>query len=176
MKKKWYVVYTKSHCEKKVAALLTKKKIENYCPLNRTLSSKGNTKKWVYEPLFASFVFVHITDEQINNVKQINSVVNFIYWLDKPAVISDTEIENINDITREYSNIHLQKVSVNPNDVGSFFGEPLIDINTNATLISVKNSNFKLLVPSIGYVMTTEIEKSTIDVFNYGFERTKLVS
>ena len=80
MKKKWYVVYTKSHCEKKVAALLTKKKIENYCPLNRMAGSKGNSKKWVYEPLFASFVFVHITDEQISYVKQVNSVVNFIYW------------------------------------------------------------------------------------------------
>ena len=176
MKKNWYAVYTKQHCELKVANLLKRKKIENYCPLNRTLNCKGNTKRWVYEPLFTSFVFVYITDVEISKIKQINSVVSFIYWLDKPAIISDEEIENIKDITREYSNIHLQKISVNPNGVASFFSEPLFDINPSSTLISVKNSNFKLLLPSIGYVMTTEIEKSTIDVFNYGFERTKLVS
>ena len=30
MQKNWYVVYTRPQCEKKVAALLTKKKIENW--------------------------------------------------------------------------------------------------------------------------------------------------
>jgi transcription antitermination factor NusG len=176
MKKKWYVVYTKSQCEKKVAALLTKKKIENYCPLNRILNCKGNNKKWVHEPLFASLVFVYITDAEIDKVRQLGSVVNFIYWLNKPAIISETEIENIQDFTREYSNIQLEKAAVNPSGIVGFISEPHIDINSNTNLISVKNSHFKLLLPTLGYVMITEVEKSTIDVFNFGFERSKLVS
>ena len=45
MKKNWYAVYTKSRCEKKVSASLTKKKIENYCPLNRVGSPIGGQKE-----------------------------------------------------------------------------------------------------------------------------------
>ncbi len=33
MQKNWYIIYTKPKCEKKVAAFLTKKKIENFLPL-----------------------------------------------------------------------------------------------------------------------------------------------
>ena len=177
MKKKWYVVYTKAQSEKKVAALLTKKKIENYCPFNRiAISGKGNNKKWSQEPLFPSFVFVYITETEINTIRQISSIVNFIYWLNKPAVISDTEIENIHEFTRHYSNIQVEKATVNPGGLTSFISDPHIDINSNANLISLKNSNFKLLLPTLGCVMITEVEKSTIDVFNYGYERNKLVS
>jgi transcription antitermination factor NusG len=176
MKKKWYVVYTKAHCEKKVTALLTKKKIENYCPLNRTVSSKGNSKKWVYEPLFTSLVFVYITDAEICKVRQMGSIVNFIYWHQSPAVINDSEIEYIQDFTKQYANIRLEKASVDPDGSVELISEPHIDIKSNTNLISVKNSNFKLLLPTLGYVMITEIEKSTMDVFNFGFERTKLVS
>ncbi len=176
MKKKWYVVYTKAHCEKKVTALLTKKKIENFCPLNRTLISKGNSKKWLYEPLFTSLVFVYITDAEMSKVQQMGSVVNFIYWQQTPAIINDSEIEYVRDFTRQYANIRLEKASVDPTGLVEVISEPHIDINSNTNLVSVKNSNFKLMLPTLGYVMITEIEKSTIDVFNYGFERTKLVS
>ena len=73
MKKNWYAVYTKSRCEKKVSALLTKKKIENYCPLNRLLKQSPDRKKIVQEPLFTSYVFVHITEMEMAAIRQISS-------------------------------------------------------------------------------------------------------
>ncbi|RYZ19047.1 MAG: antitermination protein NusG, partial [Chitinophagaceae bacterium] len=33
----WYAIYTKPRWEKKVAELLTRKGIENYCPLNKVV-------------------------------------------------------------------------------------------------------------------------------------------
>ena len=33
--KKWYAVYTRPRWEKKVAEILTRRKIENYCPINK---------------------------------------------------------------------------------------------------------------------------------------------
>lgn len=175
MKKNWYVVYTKSHCEKKVAALLTRKKIENYCPLNRIVNTKGNKQKTLIEPLFPSFVFVYVSENEMPFIRQISSVINFIYWLGTPATIKDTEIEHIQYFTNQSFNINLEKTTVNPNGVVKIISEPNIDINSNSILISVK-SNFKLSLPSLGYTMVAEIEKSISDVFNYGFERSKVLS
>ena len=59
----WYVVYTKPNWEKKVAELLEKKGIEQYCPLNKVQKQWHDRKKTVWEPLFKSYVFVR-TDEQ----------------------------------------------------------------------------------------------------------------
>ena len=58
----WYAVYTKPRWEKKVADLLTKKQIENYCPLNRVLRQWSDRKKVILEPLFTSYVFVRISE------------------------------------------------------------------------------------------------------------------
>ena len=175
MNKKWRVIYTKSLCEKKVATLLSRKKIENYCPLNRITTIKGNKKKILFEPLFPSFVFVYISDAEMVAVRQTSSVINFIYWLGTPAVIQNAEIENIRDFTQAYSNISLEKINVNNNGIVRFISEPNIGINTNILMVSV-TSNFKLLLPSLGYLMVAEIEKSGSDIFNFELERVKMVS
>lgn len=175
MKKKWCVIYTKLNCEKKVAASLTRKGIENYCPLNRIVNSKWNKKRILSEPLFPSFVFVYVSNTEMSIIRQIGSVINFIYWLGTPAVIKDAEIEHIQHFANQSFNIKIEKTSVNPNGVIRIINEPHIDINNNSILISAK-SNFKLSLPSLGYVMISDMEKSTNEVFNYGFERSKMLS
>jgi hypothetical protein len=51
---KWYAVYTRPRWEKKVAEILTDKKIENYCPLNKVVRQWSDRKKIVHEPLFTT--------------------------------------------------------------------------------------------------------------------------
>ena len=58
--KNWYAVYTKPRWEKKVAGLLERKGIESYCPLNKVQRQWSDRKKIVMEPLFQSYVFVHV--------------------------------------------------------------------------------------------------------------------
>lgn len=45
MEKHWYVVYTKSNCEKKVSNILSKYNIDNYCPLNKIMRQWADEKK-----------------------------------------------------------------------------------------------------------------------------------
>lgn len=174
MKKNWYAVYTKSNWEGKLASLLAKKKIENYCPFNRIIYYQGNKKRIVTEPLFPSFVFVYATHQDITIIRQIGLVVNFVYWLGKPVVINDEEIENIKHFIDHYFNIKLEKINVNASGIVRIISVPNIGVNNN--MISVTNSNFQLLLPSLGYKLMAEIEKSMINVFNYGVERNKMVS
>ena len=174
MKKNWYIVYTKPHCEIKVVTLLSKKKIENYCPLNKIIGSHINNKKTIYEPLFPCFVFVHAYDSEMSLILQVSSILTFVYWLGKPVVIKDEEIENIQFFTKENYNIKLKKVIVNASLNVRIISEPLVDMNSNTT--SVEKSSLRMLLPSLGYIMMSEIEKATIDVFNYGFEISTMYS
>src|SRR5919206_3366358 len=100
--KKWYAIYTKPRWEKKVAELLTKKGIENYCPLNKVTRQWCDRKKTVHEPLFTSYVFVYVTQAEHLAVKQTNGFVTFVFWLGKPAVIRDEEIKTIKQFLSEY--------------------------------------------------------------------------
>jgi len=171
---RWFAVYTRPRWEKKVSELLTKRRISNYCPLNKIQRQWSDRRKLVYEPLFTSYVFVHLNDKELMSILPAPGVINFVYWLGKPVVINDTEIENIRHFTSQHYNIKLEKAGVNVDGNVKIISEPNLDVNNN--IITVKNSNFRMLLPSLGYVMTAEIAKSTADVFNYGFGSGKMVS
>ena len=91
-RKNWYVIYTKPRWEKKVYSLLIDKDIEAYCPLNRVRRKWSDRIKWVEEPLFKSYVFVKVTEENLSSVRLIHGVVNFVSWLGRPAVVKNKEI------------------------------------------------------------------------------------
>ncbi len=174
MNKNWYAVYTKSLCEKKVAALLSKKRIENFHPQNRISPYNGNGKKIQLRSLFPSFVFVYISDSEMQTVLQTNDVINFIYWLGKPAVINMNEIENISHFTGSYCNIEIEKITVNPNGIIKVSKQP--DFELNVGVLSLKNTKIKLTLPSLGFAMIADSEKSSIDSLRYRFGNARLVS
>jgi transcription antitermination factor NusG len=157
--KNWYALYTKPGCEKKVANFLSRRNIENFCPLKRQWNGR---KKVVLEPLFNSYVFVQITDTDIQHIRMTDSVVNFVYWLGKPAVIRDEEIEIMKRFMNEYANVKLEKISLDVNDKVRLIG--IAPADTKANIVSVKNNIVKIILPSLGYMMLAEVEKSNIEI------------
>lgn len=87
--KKWYALYTRAKWEKKVVALLDKKNITNYCPLNRVHKQWSDRKKVMYEPLFRSYVFVYITEKEKLTTRDTDGVLHFVMHEGKPAVIRE---------------------------------------------------------------------------------------
>jgi transcription antitermination factor NusG len=151
MKKNWYAVHTKTQCERKAALFLSKKRIQCFCPLNNIVIRSGNKKKILQEPLFPSFVFVFISEAELPIVRQANDVINFIYWLGKPAVIKAAEIENINLFVNSYYDIKLEKTAVNPNGVVHIANEEdnLLNHRGGSPVITKVRAS----LPSLGYVM-----------------------
>jgi transcription antitermination factor NusG len=49
----------------------------------------------VDEPLFKSYVFVHVSEAEQSRVRMTNGVLNYVYWNGKPAIIKDAEIDTI---------------------------------------------------------------------------------
>ena len=159
--KQWYVLYTKAGCEKKVSNLLTRKNIVNYYPVKREWNSR---KKMVLEPLFNSYVFIHVTENELPAIRMTEGVINFGYWLGKPAVIRNEEIEVIKRVVSEYTSVKLEKIPFNVSGTVRVIGAPVLD--QKGGNVSVKNSIVKIVLPSLGYMMVAELEKVNLEVLS----------
>ena len=93
--KKWFAIYTKPRWEKKVNSKLIEKGIESWCPVQKVQRQWSDRKKVVEDPLFKSYVFVHITEDERLSVLQTDGILNFVHYLGKPAIIKDEEINLI---------------------------------------------------------------------------------
>jgi transcription antitermination factor NusG len=108
IEKTWYAVYTRPRWEKKVAALLLEAGIENYCPINKVTRQWSDRKKVVLEPVFKGYVFVRVEENKKWAVKDISGVLNFVYWLGKPAKIRDEEIDLIRKFLNEFNDVQVE--------------------------------------------------------------------
>ncbi|WP_295127606.1 UpxY family transcription antiterminator [uncultured Chitinophaga sp.] len=141
----WYAVYTKSRCEKKVAGLLARKNIESYCPLNEVESQWSDRKKIVQEPLFKSYVFVRISERQMQAVRQTEGIVNFVYWLGKPATITDYEVDMIKRFMDEFKTVELEQFPIRRNDVTD------VPALRQRRLVEVSKRRVKATLHSMGF-------------------------
>jgi transcription antitermination factor NusG len=158
--KKWYAVYTKSRCEKKVAHLLSEKGIEHYCPLNKVQKQWSDRKKIIYEPLFKSYVFVKVAREDHLDVIKTKGILNFVYWLSKPAIIRTEEIDTIKRFLNDHTFIRLEKTEVNVNDIVRVIVGPFME--QEGQVVLVKNKTVKVFLPSLGYLMHVEVETTKV--------------
>ena len=165
IKRNWYAVYTKPRWEKKVAENLHRQNIEHYCPLNKVQRQWSDRKKLIYEPLFFSYVFIHVEPAQFIKVKQTNGVINIVHWLNKPAIIQDVEIEIIKRFLNDYDQVRLEKTKVGVADFVRISGGALMD---NEGLILEKRNNFvKVALPSLGYNLVAEVEIQNVEFITY---------
>lgn len=159
MQKNWYIVYTKVKSEKKVATTLSKKKIENFCPLNKIKTKSFRRNKILFEPLFQAYVFVHISENEIPLLKQVDGIISLLHWMGKPAIINKDEIDVIKDFAHDYQNIELEKAQVNPDNLVSMVDSPSYSIDGN--IFTLKNKVMKVYLPSLGLVMAAKVKEDS---------------
>lgn len=168
VKKTWYAVYTKPRWEKKVYGLLMRKRFEVYCPLNKVRKTWTDRIKWVEEPLFKSYVFVKLAENELGHVRTVNGVVNFVYWLGKPAVIKDKEIEVIKRFLNDHDEVQVLKDELHINDRITIQNGILMD--KEAKVIKVLNNKVQVVIESLGCRLVALLRKSNITIV----ERTSI--
>lgn len=161
MTRNWYAVYTKPQHEKKVAALLSKRGIHNYYPVNKVTRQSISVKKPLRVPLFTSMVFVYVTEQQLLALKKLAGITHIIYWLSKPAIIHDEEIDVLQQFTSVYQNIKLERSKVNVMGMVRVIDDPIISFKENSA--TIRFQTLKVILPSLGYTMITEREKISED-------------
>lgn len=83
-----------------MAETLRKINVEVYCPMVTEVRQWSDRKKKLSVPLFRSYVFIRITEKERHKVFDVPGVVKYLYWLGKPALVRDTEIDTIRDWLR----------------------------------------------------------------------------
>lgn len=94
----WYALYTKPRNEKKVVERLGQSGFNVYCPLVKTLRQWSDRKKKVQLPMFPSYIFCRIVEHKRHLLLEDPGVLNFVFWLGKPAIVRDDEIAAIRKI------------------------------------------------------------------------------
>src|SRR5215204_3540116 len=160
MEKKWYALYTKPRWEKKVDKLLAEKGVESYCPVQKIQRQWSDRKKIVEEPLFKSYVFVRISDNEQTVLRMVNGVVNFVYWMGKPAIVRDKEIQIIKRFMNEYDNVEATQTHIEAGNKVVVQGGVLM--GKSGTVKQVLHKKVEVFIESIGFTLTAYVDKSKI--------------
>lgn len=157
MPKNWYVLYVKPQNEKKVAERLSKGNIEVYCPLVKETKLWSDRKKTIEVPLFKSYVFVRLLEKERQMVFDFPGVVRYLFWLGKPAIVRDEEIEAIrewvsDDSVEEYILSEFtpgDRVSIKNNLIGS----------KKAIVKEVGKNRVRLILEDVGLVINMRVKQ-----------------
>ena len=158
---KWYAVYTRPCKERKVAELLAEKGIEQYCPLKRVQRQWSDRKKIIYEPLLTSYVLVRVDEKRRHSVLQAQGVVGFVSFLGRPAVIRDEEIDIIRKFLEDHPKVQVERMSFHVNEKVRIIGGPFMSLE--GSVMGVKSRTVKILLPSLGFALVAEIDRSNVD-------------
>jgi transcription antitermination factor NusG len=160
LSRKWLAVYTRPRWEKKVNQLLTEKGLESYCPLNKVRRKWSDRVKLVEEPLFKSYVFVKVSEEDRSKVRMTNGAINFVYWDGKPAVIKEKEITAIKRFLNEYENVEARPVELKVNQRVRITNGTLMD--KEGKVLDLRHKTAKVAIDSLGYILVAYIDRTKL--------------
>ncbi len=154
---KWFVLYVRSNNEKKVAQAFDKLEIENYAPHRTEVRQWSDRKKKVQVPLFKSYVFVRLRESERNRVFEVPGVVRYLFWLGKPAVVRDVEIDVIKNWIDgdEVDDFVLSHFS--PGDQIQIKKGPMKD--QQAIIQQIDAINIRLILVDMGVVLSAKLKE-----------------
>jgi transcriptional antiterminator RfaH len=150
----WYVVYTKPKWEKKVAERLNEMGVISYCPLITKISQWSDRKKKIEVPLFNSYVFVQIEEKNRNVIFEVTGAIRYLFWLGKPAIVKDKEIEAIQSWLAIPDAFELKLESWQKGDKITLETGPFA--TQTAIVQEVKHNHYLLVLESLGCVLKVE--------------------
>lgn len=159
--KTWYAIYVRSKAEKKVAYELASLGIDHYLPLKKVLRQWSDRKKWIEEPLFKSYIFVHIDQSNYYKVLQIHGAVKYITFEGKAVAIPSMQIDAIRYYLNEKEPERIdsyqwekgQKVEVISGSMAGLIGK----------LAHIKGKHWLIIeIEAIGHCLSIQIQKSKL--------------
>ncbi|MEX6686234.1 UpxY family transcription antiterminator [Danxiaibacter flavus] len=161
--KKWYAIYTKPRWEKKVSALLAQKSLEAWCPVQKIRRQWSDRKKTVLEPLFKSYVFVHVSEKEKTDVLRTGGVVNFVYYLGKHAVIRQREIDTIKAyLLEEGAQISVESWESLAENIKVQVTQGVF-MNSTGTVVRSSHKKVYVRLESLGQVMMVEFPVAHVE-------------
>lgn len=150
----WTAFYTKPRNEKKAADRLSEQGYEVYCPTRSVVRQWSDRKKKVREPLFTSYLFAKVNEPIRMEILNDTSIVSSVFWLKKPVIIRELEIQGIKRFLDEYSDKESIKsfslgtsATINAGPLKGELGE----------VIKIKGNKVVLQLTSLGLELKAEL-------------------
>lgn len=156
----WFVIYTKSKSEKLVANGLRNLGFDVYCPLRKVQRKWSDRVKIVEEPLFRSYCFVNLKEEERHLVYNVPGFVRYLFWLKKPAIVKQKEIDIIKDLLNDFDHEAIQVANVTVSDKIRIDSGVFID--QEAEVISMQGKTILVKISSLGVYLSIDTSKNKI--------------
>jgi transcription antitermination factor NusG len=159
--KYWTAFYVKSRSEKKSAERLSQLGYEMFCPVIEEIRQWSDRKKKVKEPLFKSYVFAFVNEQERLELLKDHSIVSSVMWLKKPAIIRQEEIEAIKLFLGESDSVQIEQYkNYKPGDLveihsGLFAGN-------KAIMLDDKRDKAVVRIVSIQLELSISLHKSVL--------------
>ena len=121
--------------------------------------------KTVEEPLFKSYVFARVNEEEQTKVRMTAGVMNFVYWQGKPAIIPAREIETIRKFLNEYENVSAEPIQLKED--GRVTIRQGLFMDHEAKIIKIEGNRVKVVIESIGYSLVASIDKKNLSTLTH---------
>ncbi|GAB4050276.1 UpxY family transcription antiterminator [Spirosoma litoris] len=158
----WFVLYTKSRAEKMVAERLRDLNMEVYCPLKKTRRKWSDRVKIVEEPLFRSYCFVKLEEHERKNVFVVPGVSHYLFWLNRPAIVRDEEIDIIKRLLNEVDHSCLSLNRMRSGDRLTIKSGSFADLS--GRVIRQQGTVVSLTLDSLQLVISVDISKTLVAV------------
>ncbi|WP_020601248.1 UpxY family transcription antiterminator [Spirosoma panaciterrae] len=157
----WFVLYTKSRSEKLVARGLIQKGIQVYCPLRKVKRKWSDRFKIVEEPLFRSYCFVHLEENERASVFGVPGVVGYLHWLKKPAIVKPKEIDLIRDMLNDFDHDSLEVVNFDAADRLKITSGAFMD--QEGEVVSANGKRLMIKLDSLSMFIAIDISKTKVE-------------
>ncbi len=157
----WFVLYTKPRNEKKVSLQLNSMGIETYCPTIKKKRNWSDRIKIIEEPLFTSYCFVNIAENERQKVFAAHGVVRYLFWLSRPAIVKEEEINTIKLWLNEFdhSSISTQSFTIEDRIIlknGALMGK-------TGKVYSIQDKKLLLIIEDLGLMVTVDTRNTSVE-------------
>ena len=147
--------------EKAVAQKLSSMGIEVYCPVLKTKRRWSDRWKWVEEPLFKSYCFVKINEQERDRVFTVKGVVRYLFYCGKPATIRQSEIDQLKRWLNEYDHERISTKEFIPNDKVVLRSGALMD--QTAEVIRNEGNFLVLQLDGLGVMIKVDLRENEVE-------------
>ncbi len=126
----------------------------------------SDRKKVVLEPLFKGYVFIHVPESNKWDVKKIDGIINYVYWLGKPAKVKDSEIYTIRMFLQEFNNVEVVERQLNINS--KVLVKQGVLMNYRGIIVEVSGSKARVQINSMGIQLSALFDKKNLEPADLG--------
>ena len=112
-------------------------------------------------PLFSSYCFVRLDEQERNLVFQAPGVVQYVFWLGQPAVIKDEEIDQIKVWLNDFDHEEIEVQSYSKGDKIIVESGPLMD--QKGEIVTKQGNNLLLRLEGLGMILWVNASRNHVE-------------